>query len=210
MLTKKTLALAPISMALALVLAPVAAFAQTPPDGAPPAAAEPAAPAPAPAPAAAATGGAANLLGVDVAIGVPLGNFGDAAGIGFGPLVRFEHNLIPKLNLTGRVGFIYHLGKDVGTATITYTEIPVLVGAKYDVTDAIYGAAEIGVIRTGASVKIGGTTGSSSDTNLGLTLGGGYKLNAIDIRAGLHILDLGHAGDSMELVVGAGYNFWQG
>ena len=48
---------------------------------------------------------------------------------------------------------------------------------------------------------------SSSDDNLGLTLGAGYRMGDIDIRAGLHFLDLGNAGDFMELVASVGYNF---
>ena len=80
--------------------------------------------------------------------------------------------------------------------------MPILVGAKYGFTDAIYGAAEIGAVYGKASCD-----GCKSDTNLAFTIGAGYRMDALDLRVGLHILDLGHAGDTMELVASVGYNF---
>src|SRR6478735_4476770 len=70
--------------------------------------ATPAAPPPAPAPVASASKG---IIGADAAVAIPFGDWGDAVGIGFGALLRGEYNLIPNLNLTGRVGLIYHLSK---------------------------------------------------------------------------------------------------
>ncbi|MEP6655154.1 MAG: hypothetical protein ABJA82_17450 [Myxococcales bacterium] len=60
-----------------------------------------------------------------------------------------------------------------------------------------------------ASVEAGGNSASDSQTDFGITVGGGYRTGDLDIRVALHVLDLGNAGDSMALVAGVGYNFWR-
>jgi hypothetical protein len=146
------------------------------------------------------------LLGADLAVALPVGDFGDGAGIGIGILPRFEYTLAPRLALTGRLGYIYHLEKN----SFKFSEIPVLVGAKYDLTDALYGAVELGLVHSMVSFNFLGADLSSSDDNLGATIGAGYRAGDLDFKLGLHILDLGNASKSMELVVNAGYNFWRG
>jgi hypothetical protein len=158
-------------------------------------------PAPAPEttpPPAAASTGAKGIIGADAAVAIPFGTLGDFAGIGIGVLPRYEYTLMPNLNLTGRIGFIFHLSKN----DTSFYEIPILVGGKYGFTDAIYGAAEIGVVYGKASCD-----GCKSDTNLAFTIGAGYRMEALDFRLGLHIIDLGNAGDTMEGVLSVGYNF---
>jgi hypothetical protein len=151
----------------------------------------------------AATTSAKGIIGADAAVAIPFGDFSNGAGIGFGALFRAEYNLIPNLNLTGRAGFIYHLPKDTVIGDIKFYEVPILAGVKYAFADAFYGAAELGLVWGKASTD----GGSASETNLGFTIGAGYRLDALDFRAGIHILDLGNAGDSTELVLNAGYNF---
>ena len=90
------------------------------------------------------------------------------------------------------------------TRASTFSRIPFWFGAKYAVADAFYGAAELGLVLGKASVR---RPVSASDDNLGLTLGAGYRMGRLDIRAGIHVLDLGNAGDLMELVASVGYNF---
>jgi len=162
---------------------------------------------PAPPSVAAATGSKKLVIGADLAFALPVGKLGDGAGFGIGLLPRFEFTLAPKLNLTARLGYVYHLEKN----NVKFSEIPVLVGAKYDLTDALYGAVELGLVHStvSADVPFLGNV-SSSDDNPAATIGVGYRAGDADLRLGLHILDLGHAGDSMELVLNVGYNFWRG
>jgi hypothetical protein len=160
-----------------------------------------------------ATGGM--LLGVDAEVAIPVGDWSNAAGLGFGALGRFEFNAAPKLNITGRIGYIYFLGKDTGFGTSNVHTIPILGGVKYDLTDAIYGAAELGLFNTGISAEVdlgafgGKQTVSSSTTKLGATIGAGMHLGDLDARAGLQILSLGDAGESMMVGLNLGYNFWR-
>jgi hypothetical protein len=86
-----------------------------------------------------------------------------------------------------------------------------LAGVKYDLTDALYGAVELGLVHSSVSgtVPLLGSY-TTSDDNLGATIGAGYRAGDLDFKLGLHILDLGNASKSMELVINAGYNFWRG
>jgi hypothetical protein len=157
-----------------------------------------------------------NLIAADAQLAIPVGNLSDGAGIGFGVLGRYERNLIPKLNITGRIGFIYHLSKDSssgvgGTASLNFYTIPILVGVKYDLTNSIFGAAELGIFSNHATASFGGMSVSSGSTDFGITLGGGFRLtDQMEVRLNLHIMDLGNAGDSLALVGGFGYTFWRG
>lgn len=169
----------------------------TAPEGAPPAA--PAETTPPPAAAGGTVMGTRMLLGADFALAIPLGDLGDAAGIGFGGLARFEYVLTPPLNLTVRAGYIHHLEKN----GFTYSTIPVLAGVKFAVADAVYLAAELGFFNNRGSFG----SLSSSETDFGATVGAGYRMGDLDLRAGLQFADLGNAGESMSLVINAGYNF---
>jgi hypothetical protein len=140
-------------------------------------------------------------LGADGGVMVPFGGLSDSTGIGLGALVHLEYFMNPTWTVTGRVGFIYHLAKSVGGTDIQLNEIPILGGVKYALAGPLYLAGEIGAFKFGGSnVK--------SQTKLGITAGAGFTMSAVDVRAGLHILNLGEAGDSMGLMVTAGYNFW--
>lgn len=189
-----------------VALTATSSFAQEPPAAAPPPVAVPAEQAPA---ASTALGGGM-LIGADLRLALPLGNFSDAAGLGIGALGRFEYVLTPQVNLTGRIGFTYFLPKSVGGVDLHYWTIPILVGAKFAVIPNLYVAGEIGLFNNHftTDVPFFGTV-SGSETDFGLTLGAGYRMGDLDFRASLEFVDLGHASDSMSLVVSAGYNFWK-
>jgi len=163
---------------------------------------------PAPAPAAAGTG---ILIGADLAFQLPLGNMADVTGMGFGALIRGEYKLMPNLNLTARAGYIYSLKKDNGGLKSSIDNIPIWVGGKFFITDMIYAGAEVGVNIMTAKVETSflGTTvsGSSGETKFGGDVGAGLLLGDIDVRAQVLILDFGHSGDSMGVMINAGYNF---
>lgn len=148
------------------------------------------------------------VLGIDLEAALPVSNFGDAAGPGFGALLRYEFTIVTRANVTARAGVVYHLSKNPAPGfSSTIIEIPLLAGLKVAVSPALYVAGELGVFVNHASVST--PFGDASDTNskLGMTLGAGYRLAALDLRVGLAMIDLGHAGDSLELTGGVGYNF---
>ncbi len=159
-----------------------------------------------------------DTLGVDGDLALPVGTYGDAAGLGFGVIGRVEHPVAstPELTITGRVGFVYHLSKDMmsplgGTAgSLTVMEFPILGGVRYDfsrsASGSLYGAAEAGLVVLRASASYNGVDASDSQTNLGMTLGGGYRTGKLDLRGQLFFADLGHAGDSMSIMATIGYD----
>src|SRR5438132_5983564 len=119
-------------------------------------------------------------IGIDGGLAMPTGNWGDGAGIGLGALARLEVPLQPRLVLTVRAGYIQHLGKDGpmgGSATAS--EIPLFGGLRYALTQKpgseIYGAAELGIVVGRVSIDFNGQSMDASSTNLGMSLGGGYR-----------------------------------
>jgi len=152
-------------------------------------------------------------LGIDGGLDMPTGDWSDATGLGIGALARFEMTLQPKLALTARAGVIQHLGKDIDSGfgesgSASATEVPLLGGVRYAFTQSptseVYGAAELGLVVYRASIDAGGMSQSNSDTNLGMSLGGGYRAGKLDLRGGLLFPDIGHAGN-MGLMATVGY-----
>lgn len=140
------------------------------------------------------------LAGVDVAAALPVGDLAEVSALGFGALARFELGLTDRVRLTGRAGYIRHGEKLSGNLS----EIPVLAGAKLDLTGSLYGAAEIGLF----AIRFSGGPTPGRTNNLGMTLGVGYRLAALDFRLGVHVLDLAELGKTTEGVLSVGYNFW--
>jgi len=155
-------------------------------------------------------------IGIDGGIAMPTGDWGDAAGFGFGALARLEIPLQPKLTITARAGYIHHTSKEAaagplgGGGDTSTSEIPFFGGARYafsqQATSEIYGAAELGLVMYRVSFDFDGESMSESDTNLGMTLGAGYRTGKLDLRAGLFFPDVGEVGDAMALMATVGYD----
>ncbi len=142
--------------------------------------------------------------GVDATLHLPVGDASDTAGLGLGALFRAEYPWKDRLTLTGRAGYVRHLENNGAT----WSWVPVLAGVKYALSSSCHLVGELGFVHLSVSVdtaRFGSV--SDSDLNLGLTMGGGCQVGAVDLRGGLHILDLGHADDSMTLGVSVGFNF---
>lgn len=152
-------------------------------------------------------------IAVDGGVAMPTGDWGNAAGFGFGALVRFEMPVLPKLVVTARAGYIQHLSKgggDMAGGDSSTSEIPILGGVRYlfsqQATSAWYGAAELGFVNYRVSLDAGGMSQSSSSTNLGMSLGGGYRTGKLDLRGGLLLPDLGNVGSAVGVMATVGYD----
>jgi hypothetical protein len=136
-------------------------------------------------------------LGVDAAVVLPLGDYGEVATLGVGALVRFELPLQPQLAITARAGALYHImDEDAGDAS--FLLVPIYGGARYSLGaggEGLYLAGEIGLTWGRVSVDTGFGTASDTDTELGLTLGAGFRQGKLDFRGQLFIPDLGEAED---------------
>src|SRR5262245_21963180 len=140
--------------------------------------------------------GGGPVVGVDLQAALPVGDFADGAGIGFGGLLRYEFTIANAANITGRGGFMYHLEKN----TLTFFTFPLLVGTKIKLGQSAYVGLETGAF-------INHTDPGGFDAALGFTLGVGYRISSIDLRIGAEMVDAGHATDSIALTGGLGYNF---
>jgi len=155
-------------------------------------------------------------IGIDGGVAVPTGDWSDAVGFGIGALVRFEMPIKDKITFTARAGYIQHMEKEAGSemtgdeSKSSAAEIPLFGGIRYafkqEATTAIYGAAELGFCMYRVSFEAGGMESSDSDTNLGMSLGAGYRTGKLDLRGGLWFPDVGEAGDAMAVMATVGYD----
>lgn len=139
---------------------------------------------------------------VGAELGLPMGSFGDGAGIGFGGTLRYEFPLGDKMGLSGTAGYMIFSGKDItvsGGGIIpdqtfkgsSMGMIPIQAGFKYyfmEAQDGFYAMAELGVhigMVSGSDYTdpITGITvegESSSSTNLSYAPSIGYHLANLD------------------------------
>lgn len=81
-----------------------------------------------------------NRFSAGLELGLPMGDFGDAYGIGFGATLGFELPVGDNLGFMAQAGYISFSGKDIDVGPITVETdaagmIPVQVGLKYYFTD---------------------------------------------------------------------------
>lgn len=144
-------------------------------------------------------------------VALPMGNFGDVAGTGFGGTVQFEMQFTPQLYGTATAGYITWGGKDFGTFSYSYSAIPILVGAKYYFmpSGGFYGHGQLGLYMfswdfEAPTYTVGGATfggkQSESSSEFTFSFGAGYELPLspklmLDLSgAYIVISDLGHVG----------------
>lgn len=135
-------------------------------------------------------------VGVDAAVVLPLGDYGDVATLALGPLARAEFPVAPRLAITARAGVLYHLTKSDYDGSLWF--IPIYGGARYSLgagPDGPYLAGELGITIAYARADTGFGTASDSDSKLGGSFGAGLRRGALDFRAALFIPDLGHVDD---------------
>jgi hypothetical protein len=157
-------------------------------------------------------------LGAEV--GLPMGNFGDIAGAGFGGSLRYEANISDKLNWSASAGYLSFSGKTYtypGTnVTIpfgNFSIIPITGGVKYyfsEVNNGFYGAADLGFnfISTYDVTYNSGNGGgynlsSASTTKFGLSPGVGYRTGNWDLAARFNLIsDANYLGVRVAYVFG--------
>jgi hypothetical protein len=153
------------------------------------------------------------FLGVDGDFAVPVGNYGNANGVGGGVLGTAEYPVMPELSATARVGFQYHANKSVLGMDSHAHSVPVLLGAKYylmprmDVRQGLFAAAELGVFDLISGVSSPTVSASSNDVRFGMGVGIGWALKQWNARVNLHSHDVGHFGDALMMTAGIGYQF---
>jgi len=146
-------------------------------------------------------------VGGQAGISLPMGDFGDAANLGFGFLGNFFYGVTNDIDLTGSIGY-FTWGGDVpsgSNADVSFSDVPVIAGARYYFQRQAftpYGVAELGLHFFSGGVDFsyvdpftGQTVSSSADnssTEFGLGLGGGFLYDlgnmTLDVNAKINIV----------------------
>lgn len=156
-------------------------------------------------------------LGVGANVALPMGSFGDVASIGFGGGAKFEYELQPNFYLTGSGQYLIFSAKD-DIIGVDWSIIPILAGAKYFFSPAVYGMAEIGMNFWSTTAKIpaitfGGTVirpaqeVSTSGSDFGFAFGGGYELAMGKGALDLSVKYQQYASSTGAINVGVAYKF---
>ncbi len=161
--------------------------------------------------AAAQTGGIHIGAGVDV--GLPIGNFGEGYGIGFGASAKGLYGISDAGQVTLTVGFLRFGMKDGSDEVSGSTSlIPFLPGYRHRFGN-LYAEGQVGLTMLRTSVKfkdndygIGNFGGSTAATHLGYGIGGGYLMGNWDL--GLRFQGVSGSGGSLDFVAARiAYNF---
>ena len=139
-------------------------------------------------------------VGAGLELALPMGNFGDYAGTGFGLTGQFEYVYSPNISFIGNLGYIKWGSKDFGQYKWSNSAVPIKGGAKYYLDPAkkgLYGAGELGFYffsskyeytQNNVTFRV-----SDSSTDLSLALFGGYEMPAgeswiVDLSARIEII----------------------
>jgi hypothetical protein len=149
-------------------------------------------------------------LGVDTEVGVPLGNYADANGVGGGAFVNGELALLEQVAGTLRIGFQAHLNRTLGGFDTHVNAIPMLLGMKYYVgpdRQGMFGAFELGMFDLMSSATRNNVTVSSNSLGFGMGAGIGFQQSQWNARVSVHTQDVSNFGSAMMITGGIGYQF---
>ncbi|MCB0730200.1 MAG: outer membrane beta-barrel protein [Ignavibacteriae bacterium] len=126
-------------------------------------------------------------LGAGLELGLPIGDWSDAAGTGIGGTARFEYAFNSQIVGMLTAGYISFGGDEVGGFSYSYSAIPFLPGVKYYFQPGLYGMAELGLHFFSVDIEYPegfgsffAVDGSSSSSEFSLCLGAGYETKVGD------------------------------
>ena len=149
-----------------------------------------------------------NYLGIGANLALPLGTFGDVAGVGIGGTASFEMEFTPNITGIASAGYLSFGGKDFTSAyydySYGYSDIPIMAGIKYYFTPGVpfYGIGQIGFqifnANYSSTVTVPGfynydVSGSGSSTEFAFSIGAGYEIpagrnGAIDVTGTFNLI----------------------
>ncbi len=150
-----------------------------------------------------------HTVNAGVELGMPIGDFGNAYGIGFGATGKALYGITEKGDITGTLGYIHFgLKNESESVSGSMGMIPIMFGYRHDF-GGLYGEPQLGlmVVKSkidfdGAGSGLTGFGGSTSTSKISLGLGGGYMFGDWDLGARFQIID-----NLNFLGVRVGYNF---
>jgi len=133
-------------------------------------------------------------VGAEVAL--PLGNFGNAYGIGIGATGKAFYGISEQGDITGTLGYIrFGMKGDQDMMSGSMGMIPIMFGYRHDF-GGLYGEPQLGLMMISSKVKfddmglgLSGLSGTHSQTKVSFGLGGGYMFGDWDLGARFQIVD---------------------
>lgn len=129
-------------------------------------------------------------VGAGLELGLPVGDWSDAAGTGIGGTARFEYAFTKQIVGIFTAGYISFGGDKIANVEYSYSAIPFLPGVKYYFQNGLYGMAELGLhffsidvdlpTFSGGGFTFGGGSTSNTETEFTLSIGGGYETPVSD------------------------------
>jgi|GEM_PF-3271520 len=143
-------------------------------------------------------------LGVTGELSVPVGDFSDIAGIGYGGMAKYQYGVDGKTAVTVSAGYLVWSKKDLGVAgTIQPKAFEVMAGGKFYFAQDLFGSLEGGLYflsysRTGQFANVAGTA-----TRFMMPVGVGWQKNGFEIGARYYLFNANANSFSFTL----GYNW---
>ena len=128
-------------------------------------------------------------VGVDLAL--PVGDLSNISSIGFGVSGKAYYGLNQEMNITGSLGYLNFPYKESDLSG-GLSMIPVMFGFDYDF-GGFYIEPKLGLVFTSMKISYSFMGYSSSETHssteLGIGLGGGYRIDNLDFGLHFNIVD---------------------
>ncbi|ERJ60682.1 hypothetical protein [Sphingobacterium paucimobilis] len=151
-----------------------------------------------------------HTVGAGVELGLPIGDFGQGFGIGFGATGKAFYGITDIGDITGTLGYLrFGMKESSDLMKGSMGMVPIVFGYRHDF-GGLYGEPQVGltVVKSKVTIKddfgigLSGIGGSASTTKASFGLGGGYVFGNWDLGARFQIID------SMNFLgVRLGYNF---
>src|SRR5690606_22591660 len=138
-----------------------------------------------------------HTVGAGAEVALPLGNFGNAYGIGFGATGKAFYGITEKGDITGTLGYMHFGMKDNSDMMSgSMGMILIMFGYRHDF-GGLYGEPQLGLMMLrskvtwtdGMGLGLSGLSGSSSTSKISVGLGGGYVFGSWDLCARFQIVD---------------------
>ncbi len=127
-----------------------------------------------------------NYLGIGANLALPMGSFGDVAGVGIGGTVSFEMEFTPNITGIASAGYLAFGGEDFTgpdySWSYSYSDIPIMAGIKYYFTPGVpfYAIGQIGFQMFDSHYEATGFgydySGSGTSTEFAFSIGAGYEV----------------------------------
>jgi len=124
-------------------------------------------------------------LSPGVELSIPVRDFADEAGTGFGISGRVQFSPSTGLGLMGTVGYLWWGSKSTVDATSSYEALQTMGGLKLYVLKGVYALAEAGAyfMTSTSSLTWIETTASQTDARLMFSAGAGGEIGSIEFEA---------------------------